>query len=69
MGIFQEENTFMIFTIKTLPLEHWVKFTKNTVDLRTSEILSLLVDFFSDYALIALNCFQIWQTLQKSVSL
>ena len=46
MGIFQEENTFMIFTIKTLPLEHRVKFTKNTVDLRTSEILSLLVDFF-----------------------
>lgn len=68
MGIFQEENTFVIFTIKTLALEHWVKFTKNTVDLRTSEILSLLVDFFSDYALIALNCFQIWQALQKSVS-
>lgn len=58
----------MIFTIKALLFENWVKFTENTVDLRTSEVLSLLVDFLSDYAFIAVNLFQIWQTLQKSVS-
>ena len=41
---------------------------RHTTGLRASGILFLLVYIFSDYAYITVNCFQIWQAFQKTVS-
>lgn len=46
LGVFQEENTFIILTIKAIPCGNWVKFTENTAGLRAPITLFLLVNIY-----------------------